>query len=182
MRVAVLITVLLTTTTSAAAFADAEISHYVKEHVRIVDCNFSSDFVASTLSLGLGRIKEVNPDLAQVIRTRSFGRDLKVYCDQEKFPFYKNGEIHLFKKYTDGGLKPAATLFHEFLHVGGWKHIPLPADLETEAFAIDPVYACHLTGFPELDQVIGLRPGLLNAARDLCGRSVHPSSHIRNVE
>lgn len=140
---------------SSPCLADLKkLDAFVHENVSVSNsCLWGKENVLSALHTGFWRICEVNPDLVLGILEYKLKDKLRVICDignghPYPYPHYHNFEIHL--KQTDSNdIKSKSTLFHEFLH---FIEVPYDVDVHGQDLGLekDPVYACHLTAFPEL--------------------------------
>lgn len=133
----------------------ADEATFVRDYLHIEGCKFDGKFIEQTLRVGLGRIAEVNPALAQEIRNRSFKKHLTVHCDMGPWPepiYFDLSDNSIHLRITNDGSEPTdSNFFHEFLHFAGLRHVPLlEMTARVEIFFLDPVYACHMTAFPQI--------------------------------
>jgi hypothetical protein len=164
--------------------ASASEVDFVENHLKIESCKFDKPFIAIALQTGLGRVSEVNPNLVEEIKKRSFGMDLTVVCDvtDKNNPIFfrpRDNSIHL-RVTNDGSGNTNSNFFHEFLHFAGLVHIDLPDDAASlDVFSLDPVYACHLTGFPEMEKSLKLDPAILPLAVKKCSTVTYENAGIQ---
>lgn len=151
----------------------ADLRVFVEDHVKIESCKFDKPFILATLRTGLERVSKVNERLSGEIQTRTSGKNLTIFCDvldRAKPIFYREEDHSIHLRVTnDGSGMTNANFFHEFLHFAGLNHIEVPEDApDIELFGKDPVYACHLTAFPEMAEISGKDVSVIEAAQKKC--------------
>jgi hypothetical protein len=161
----ILLVLLVPSTKAFASFKCADVDEavnvFVNTHVKVSKCDWDSQFVKLSLGVGLGRICEINPGLVNGILGMKLNTPLNVICDViegQRSPYFSYAEstIHVWSS-SSAAIRTQATIFHEFLH---FLDIPIDEDAHNDPSSplpeLDPVYACHVTGYPEeAERILG---------------------------
>ncbi len=161
--------------TTLSVNADPLIAKFVAQNVKIEGCSYGLDTIRSALEEGLNRIAAINLALSDHIKQNTPKKILRIYCDVGPAPasiYYQPSDdsIHL-RRVNVKGSHPSANFFHEFLHFYGLEHVADPRIVnEWDEFIYDPVYACHVTAFPQLAERLKIDTAVMTAAASSCAR------------
>jgi hypothetical protein len=188
MRILVVISIVALSLSSPGLAEDATCAQlvgrlpaFVEERIALRECGWPRAFFLDALAVGLSRVCAVNPHLARRIIEERLDPRLSVACDvvstasEPAYPYFDRllSTIHVWSD-VPASPRLQAALFHEFLHSA-----KLPTDpdhdspeLTNEKAARDPVYACHVTGYPEVAERVLGDIGLFPVAVETCRRLV----------
>lgn len=150
---------------------------FIRSLVPTDTCHFDVEQFAAGFSAAIDRLNEINPALAQHIRSDSYRQIFNMNCNVERTAkgiYYRpiQRTIYLWKD-MDNSWRTYASFFHEFLHFANVKidtnyhNNPDPKNI----VEVDSVYACHLAVFPELAPLVQLEPSRIAVARATCAKA-----------
>ncbi len=135
------------------------LQEFVESKVEVTNCPWDKSYILKSLSVGFARVCEKNQKLVSGILEKKLVSPLKVVCSVaggEDYPFFseRNSTIYIWKDAPEV-MRTQATIFHEFLH---YLDIPYVEEVHngTGDVQTDPVFACHVTGYPEVaERILG---------------------------
>lgn len=169
------------------SLAQTTASKFVQKRVKLIGCSFEQTLIIEALTKGLSRISSANPTLGGRIQQDAFQKKLTIYCDIGPAPAAINyrpedDSVHL-RITSPANSNTMANFFHEFLHFYGLDHVEDPRIVsDFDDFIYDPVYACHLTAFPDLAERLGASSSIVDAATEKCANVKPVNQDLRGFK